>query len=43
LPDHPRRRDDDDPLAAATGCLNGLIIVACLTGAIFLLVIALTR
>jgi hypothetical protein len=37
------RPGPDDPLAFAYGCLNALVIMACLAGAVFLIVLALTR
>jgi len=38
-----RLPDPDDPLAVATGCLNAIIVSACLAGAVFLIVLLVTR
>jgi len=43
VPDLEQRPGPDDPLAAAIGCLNAIVISACLAGAIFLLVLVLSR
>jgi len=43
MDDRDRRPGPDDPLAAAIGCLNAIVISACLAGAVFLLVLLVTR
>jgi len=43
MDDRDRRPGPDDPLAAAIGCMNAIIVSACIFGAVFLIVLLVTR